>query len=74
MMLRLGKQDARRVIGGAAYSYKGDMQGTIKMTRRLKKVMCDGADIVRPGLGESSYVSGRGRKPEDLPSLAGRCH
>jgi hypothetical protein len=28
MMLRLGKQDARRVIGGAAYSYKGDMQGT----------------------------------------------
>lgn len=28
MMLRLGKQDARRLIGGAAYSYKGDMQGT----------------------------------------------
>jgi Putative metallopeptidase len=28
LMLRLGKQDARRLIGGAAYSYKENMQGT----------------------------------------------
>jgi hypothetical protein len=34
MMLLLGKQDARRVIGGAAYTYKKDLQGT-KVTAPL---------------------------------------
>jgi Putative metallopeptidase len=34
MMLRLGKQDARRLIGGAAYTYRQNMQGT-KVTAPL---------------------------------------
>lgn len=28
LMLRLGKEEARRLIGGAAYSYKNDIQGS----------------------------------------------
>lgn len=34
MMLRLGKEDARRLIGGAAYTYKNDIAGT-KVTAPL---------------------------------------
>ncbi|PWT87552.1 MAG: hypothetical protein C5B56_10215 [Proteobacteria bacterium] len=34
MMLRLGKQDARRLIGGAAYTYRQNMAGT-KVTAPL---------------------------------------
>jgi Putative metallopeptidase len=34
MMLRLGREDARRLIGGAAYTYKNDIAGT-KVTAPL---------------------------------------